>query len=78
MFNPAMLFKLQKCKDEFVKNHPKFPAFLNAVGKDAISEGTIIEIMVTKTSGETLKTNLKLKESDVELVKEIVGMAGNK
>lgn len=77
MFNPSMIFKLQKMKNDFVENHPKFPVFLQAVGKDAIAEGTIIEMVVTKPNGETLKTNIKLKESDVEMVQEIVNMAGN-
>lgn len=76
MFNPGMLIKLQGMKDTFVRNHPKFPAFLKAVGSTAVEEGAIIEIQVTKTNGEVLKTNVKLQESDVELVKEIVGMAG--
>lgn len=75
MFNPAILMRLQGMKDTFVRNHPKFPAFLKAVGNTALEEGAIIEMQITKTNGEVLKTNIKLQESDVELLKEILQMA---
>lgn len=74
MFNPANLFKLKQAKDTFINNHPKFPLFLQAVQKDAIKTGTIIEIKVIKENGETLTTNVKLKDSDIQLMDELSNM----
>ena len=74
MFNPANLFKLKQSKDTFVKNHPKFPLFLQAVQKDSLKAGTIIEIKVMKENGETLTTNVKLMDSDIQLMDEISSM----
>ncbi len=78
MVNPGMLLKLQKSKDRFVENHPKFPAFLKAVGKDSVTEGTVIELQVTKPNGESMKTNIKLQPSDVEMFTDLLSMVNNK
>lgn len=74
MINPAKLLKFKNAWETFRNNHPKFPKFLSAVQKNAVQEGTIIEINVTNASGETLSSNIKLKESDVELFKQLSGM----
>ena len=77
MMNPMMLMKLMKAKNKFVENHPKFEAFVKAVflsgGK--IQEGTIIEISVTKPGEKTVSTNLKVLQSDLELLDELRGLA---
>lgn len=71
MINPMKLMKFKNAWDNFTKNHPKFPSFLNAVKMNGIKEGTIIEINVTTAEGKTLSSNIKLKESDVELFQEL-------
>lgn len=48
MMNPASLMKIMNARNKFVENHPKFAAFLNAVFSAGITEGTVIEITVTK------------------------------
>ena len=45
--NPMALFKVKKSWDTFCGNHPRFPAFLQAVQNAGIKEGTIIEVTVT-------------------------------
>lgn len=72
MINPATLMKVQQAKETFVRNHPKFPMFLQAVGKDAVKTDTVIEISVTTPEGKNLKTNIKLKESDVDFIQELL------
>ena len=54
----------------FIGNHPKFPRFLRAAGS-CISKDTIIEIKVTTAEGRVLETNLKVKESDIDLLKSL-------
>lgn len=74
MVNPAMFLKLKAAKESFIMNHPKFPQFLTAVQKEALKEGTIIEFHVTTPEGKTLDSNIKLKESDLELLQELLEM----
>lgn len=74
MLNPAKLMKLKQAKDVFVSNHPKFPAFLNAVGNSCLKEDTIIEFKVTTKEGQELTSNIKLKESDLELLQTLKDM----
>lgn len=77
MMNPAMLMKLMSAKNKFVQNHPKFEAFVKAVflNGNGIPEGSIIEITVTKPGEAPISTNLKVQQSDLELVEELRNMA---
>ena len=68
MFNPAMIFQIKNMWESFQQNHPKFPRFLQVVGRECIQEGTVIEISVTKANGENLTSNIKLNAEDMELI----------
>ena len=70
----AMIQKLKTSMDTFRNNHPKFPLFLDAVSKDALMEGTIIEITVTTPQGKNYCTNVKLKPEDMELIESFKNM----
>ena len=70
----AMIQKLKTSMDTFRNNHPKFPLFLDAVSKDALMEGTIIEITVTTPQGKNYCTNVKLKPEDMELMESFQNM----
>ena len=75
MINPTSLFKVKKAMDDFHANHPKFAAFFQMVFSSGITEGTIIEITVTKPGEDPITTNMKVQQSDIELfqgLKEIV------
>ena len=74
MMNPAMLFKIKGMWEQFVQNHPKFPMFLNALKNSGMGEGSIIEIQITQPDGQQLKTNIKVTESDMELIEQLKGM----
>ena len=74
MVNPAILMKLAAAKNKFTNNHPKFESFVRAVflGNNSIPEGTVIEI----SPGESpITTNLKVQQSDLELVEELKELA---
>lgn len=60
--------------ETFSANHPKFLPFLRAVGQNGAKEGCIYEITVTTPEGQTLTTNLKLKEEDIELIRNLKDM----
>lgn len=71
MMNPADMMKIMSAKNKFDANHPKFSAFLKAVLSRPIEEGTIIEITVTRPGEEPITTNLKVQQSDLDLVQEL-------
>ena len=75
MMNPSTIMKIMNAKNKFTENHPKFVAFLSAVFSGGIVEGTIIEIIVTKPGQEPITTNMKVKQSDLDLMQELQELA---
>ena len=69
--NPAALIKIMNAKNKFTNNHPKFVAFLKAVFSKQIEEGTIIEVTVTRPGEEPITANLKVLQSDLDLLTEL-------
>lgn len=69
--NPASIMKIMKAKNTFTGNHPKFVAFLNMIFSKGITEGTIIEITVTRPGEEPITSNMKVQPSDIELMDEL-------
>ena len=70
--NPAALFKLKAIQDTFIKNHPKFPNFLQAVKRKGIQAGDIISITIETPDGEKLESNIKVQSSDVEAFNQLM------
>lgn len=68
------IMKIMKAKNTFNNNHPKFSAFLGYVFSGGIPEGTIIEISVTKPGQETVTSNFKVLQSDLELFESLKKM----
>ncbi|MBQ4068789.1 MAG: hypothetical protein IJC76_06020 [Lachnospiraceae bacterium] len=75
MVNPASVMKLMKAKNKFSENHPRFVAFLNMIFSRGITEGTIIEITVTRPGEQPITSNIKVLQSDLELMEELKGIA---
>ena len=74
MINPAKLMKIKSSWDLFCSNHPKFPLFLRAASKNAMCEGTVIEIQITQNNGERISTNVKLTDSDAKMFQDMLDM----
>lgn len=74
MINPVKLMKIKGAWEIFVSNHPKFPAFLHAMKVTGIKEGSIIEIHITDPDGKKISTNIKVQQSDVELLNDLSEM----
>lgn len=72
--NPAAIFKVKKSWETFTRNHPRFPAFLQAVQSAGIQEGTIIEVSVTTPEGKTMTSNVRLSASDMEIFADLKGL----
>lgn len=75
MMNPANIMKIMNAKNKFTANHPKFVAFLNAVFSREMEEGTVIEITLTRPGEEPMTTNMKIQQSDLDLMRELQDMA---
>lgn len=76
MMNPASIMKIMNAKNKFTENHPKFVAFLNMVFSRGITEGTVIEIKVKRPGEEPIMTNMKVMQSDLDLMNELKDIAG--
>lgn len=72
MINPADMMRAMQAWSTFQANHPKFPAFLQALKNQGIKEGSIIELSVIDPSGEKIETNIKVQQSDLELFKSFM------
>lgn len=71
MVNPASIMKLMNAKNKFSDNHPRFVAFLNMIFSRGITEGTIIEITVIRPGEQPVTSNIKVRQSDLELMEEL-------
>ena len=65
--NIGNIMKITGAWNTFKSNHPKFPA----VSRKGLKEGSIIEIAITTPEGEKIETNLKVKDSDLKLLKQL-------
>ena len=75
MINPASMMKIMNAKNKFTENHPKFVAFLNAVFANGVEAGTVIEMTVTKPGEAPVTTNIKVQQSDLELLAQLKELA---
>lgn len=73
--NPASIMKIMSAKNKFTANHPKFVSFLNAMFSAGIEEGTVIEITVTKLGQNPVTSNIRVQQSDLELLQELKELA---
>ena len=77
--NISELMKIKGSWDTFSGNHPQFVKFLNYMSQTKIDECTFFSISVKRPdSDKEIKTNLKVTESDLELVETLKAMAGKK
>lgn len=65
------MMKMMSAKKQFEKNHPKFFSFCKAAFGRGVEVDTIFEISVTKPNGETMTTNLKVCQSDLDLLNSL-------
>ena len=69
--SPQDMLKFMSAMNTFKGNHPKFFSFIKAVSGGGIPTDTIIEVTVTKPGQEPLTTNIKICQSDLDLINSI-------
>ena len=72
--NPQSMMQFMSALNTFRANHPKFAGFIGMFIKSGIPEGSVIEITVTKPGEEPLTTNMKVLQSDIELMHALKSM----
>lgn len=70
----SAIMKFKGAWDTFTTNHPKFLPFMQAVGREAVTDGTIIEVKVTSPEGKEYNTNMKITQSDLDLFAQLKTM----
>ena len=71
MLNPLTMMKLNQVKSKFISNHPKFAFFVKNIFSRKIEAGTIIEITVKRPGENPITSNMKVTESDIELLENV-------
>jgi len=70
--NFESLLRLRGAWNTFRENHPKFPEFLQAVKNKGLQPGMEIDIAVSyPNDGGSVKTHLKLRPEDLELIQSL-------
>lgn len=69
----SQMFKVMGAVSSFKANHPKFVSFLTDMFKSGIQADTIIEITVTKPGEEPVTSNIKVRQSDLDLFESLKG-----
>lgn len=74
MINPMQIMKLKQMWDQFNQTHPRITPFIKAVAATGIPVGTVIEATVSLPDGRSYTTNMKVTETDLELVDALKSM----
>ena len=72
--NPRNMMQFMTALGTFKNNHPKFVSFIEHFMKTGVPEGTVIEVTVTRPGEEGITSNMKVLESDLELIKSLSEM----
>lgn len=70
-FNPMNMLKIKDALSRFTSNHPKFVAFMSDTFSSGIPADSIIELTVTKPGQNAVTTNIRVTQSDLELLEEL-------
>lgn len=69
--NPMSMIKIMNLKKQFETNHPKFASFFQNVMGRKMEAGTIIEVSICRPGEEPIRTNMRVTESDLELIEQL-------
>ena len=74
--NPSAMMQVMSAINTFKGTHPKFTSFMEKCIKNGLSEGTVIEVTVTRPGEEPETTNMKVMQSDIELIRALKDIKG--
>lgn len=75
--NPLMLLKLRSRVEVFHQDHPKVLPFLKKVSAEALEEGGVLALSVTRPDGKAYSSNIRINANDVETVRMLLELLNN-
>ncbi|WP_230398728.1 hypothetical protein [Novisyntrophococcus fermenticellae] len=69
--NPMKFLQYKNDYEQFLSRHPRLTRFFEVVSEETLKEGTVIEVNVTTENGKNYVSNIRLTDSDVELIENI-------
>ncbi len=66
--NLESMFRARQAWSDFKQNHPKVPAFMDAVQERGYCEGMEIAVAVRYPDGETHKAGIRVTKEDLEML----------
>lgn len=75
--NPLQLMQLAERLKIFRQQHPKVLDFIQAIGRNNLQPGVVLELRVTDLDGKVAVTNMRLTEEDIETIAIIKSIKGN-
>ena len=69
--NPIQIMKIKKQLNNFRKRHPGFTSFIRAVRRKGLPEGSVVDLKVTSPDGETVTTNFRVTQEDLDFISMI-------
>ncbi len=69
--NPVEVLRLKAQLKTFQKEHPKFTAFLRYCAEHSLEPGNVLDVTIRTPDGGQTHANLRLSESDAELLKSL-------
>ncbi len=74
--NPLQFMQLAERLKIFREQHPRVLDFIQAVGRNNLQPGVILELRVTDLDGKVSVTNMRLTEEDIETIGIIKNLKG--
>ncbi len=70
--NPVKLMQIKAAIAGVERRHPNLRKFFEAVGRENLREGTILELKVQTPERKKLVSNVKLTQEDEKLISELL------
>ena len=70
----STMMKMRSGWDQFQRNHPKVPAFIQNVRRKGFREGMEIAVAVRYPDGTEYKAGIRVTDSDLDLLEAIQDM----
>ena len=75
--NPLQLMQLAERLRIFKQQHPKVLEFIQAIGRNNLQPGVVLELRVTDLDGRVSVTNMRMTEEDIETIGIIKNIKGD-
>lgn len=72
--NPLQILKLKDKLNGFRSRHKGFVSFIKAARRDGVPEGSIVDVKLSFPDGNTMTTNFRVTEEDLELMRMIIAL----